>query len=188
MELGPRFIVAGNRRGDRGRRLPAAFPWLEVPVGTVRPPSGLGPAQRPQLIPAPLAGRRRQPSATSSSWPAMPRPAARPAACPQTSMPRSRCSTRPAPTLASSAAAIPTSQTSASWDGSCSSAGLLRLCVRRLARACWALLTISDGSEPAAQLFRVAYDAQAAAEEVSRRGLPSDVYRAATIRTGRFVR
>jgi putative phosphoesterase len=54
--------------------------------------------------------------------------------------------------------------------------------------ACWALLTISDGSEPAAQLFRVAYDAQAAAEEVSRRGLPSDVYRAATIRTGRFVR
>jgi putative phosphoesterase len=54
--------------------------------------------------------------------------------------------------------------------------------------ACWALLSLTDGSEPEAQLFRVAYDAQAAAEEVSQRGLPSDVYRAATIRTGRFVR
>ena len=36
--------------------------------------------------------------------------------------------------------------------------------------------------------MRAAYDAQAAAEEVSARGLPGDVYRAATIRTGRFVR
>jgi putative phosphoesterase len=54
--------------------------------------------------------------------------------------------------------------------------------------ACWALLTVSEGEEPEAQLHRVAYDAQDAAEEVSRRGLPSDVYRAATIRTGRFVR
>jgi putative phosphoesterase len=54
--------------------------------------------------------------------------------------------------------------------------------------ACWALLTVSDAEEPRAELFRVPYDAQAAAEEVSLRGLPSDVYRAATIRTGRFVR
>ena len=54
--------------------------------------------------------------------------------------------------------------------------------------ACWALLTVAEGLEPEAQLRRVAYDAQAVAEEVSGRGLPSDVYRAATIRTGRFVR
>jgi putative phosphoesterase len=54
--------------------------------------------------------------------------------------------------------------------------------------ACWALLEVGDGKEPAASLKRASYDAQAAAEEVSERGLPSDVYRAATIRTGRFVR
>jgi hypothetical protein len=54
--------------------------------------------------------------------------------------------------------------------------------------ACWALVTIAEGSEPTAELRRATYDAQAAAEEVSARGLPSDVYRAATIRTGRFVR
>jgi putative phosphoesterase len=54
--------------------------------------------------------------------------------------------------------------------------------------ACWAMLTLSEAAEPEAQLHRVAYDAQAAAEEVSQRGLPSDVYRAATIRTGRLVR
>jgi predicted phosphodiesterase len=54
--------------------------------------------------------------------------------------------------------------------------------------ACWALLTLDDGGEPQAELFRTPYDAQAVAEEVSLRGLPSDVYRAATIRTGRFVR
>lgn len=54
--------------------------------------------------------------------------------------------------------------------------------------ACWGLLTLAEGEEPEAQLFRVAYDAQAVAQEVSARGLPSDVYRAATIRTGRFVR
>jgi putative phosphoesterase len=54
--------------------------------------------------------------------------------------------------------------------------------------ACWALLTLADGEEPSAELFRPAYDAQAAAEEVSSRGLAGDVYRAATIRTGRLVR
>jgi putative phosphoesterase len=54
--------------------------------------------------------------------------------------------------------------------------------------ACWALLEIAPGSEPEARLQRPAYDAQAAALEVSERGLPGDVYRAATIRTGRFVR
>jgi putative phosphoesterase len=54
--------------------------------------------------------------------------------------------------------------------------------------ACWAMLTMRAGGEPEVQLERAAYDAQAAAEEVSQRGLPGDVYRAATIRTGRFVR
>ena len=54
--------------------------------------------------------------------------------------------------------------------------------------ACWALLSIDDEEEPSARLMRAAYDAQAAAQEVSDRGLPGDVYRAATIRTGRFVR
>ena len=75
--------------------------------------------------------------------------------------------------------------------------------------ACWAMLTIpdqpastdgaaddeeddpysvSDAATPEAQLFRPAYDASAAAEEVAARGLTGDVYRAATIRTGRLVR
>jgi putative phosphoesterase len=56
------------------------------------------------------------------------------------------------------------------------------------ASACWALLTLDDEAEPTAELFRPAYDAQAVADEVSQRGLAGDVYRAATIRTGRFVR
>src|SRR3990170_376484 len=58
------------------------------------------------------------------------------------------------------------------------------------AAACWALLTVPDGddAEPSAELFRPAYDAAAAAEEVAARGIPGDVYRAATIRTGRLVR
>jgi predicted phosphodiesterase len=54
--------------------------------------------------------------------------------------------------------------------------------------ACWALLTAEAGQEPSARLMRPTYDALGAAQEVSDRGLPSDVYRAATIRTGRFVR
>lgn len=54
--------------------------------------------------------------------------------------------------------------------------------------ACWAILDVDDAGEPHAELCRSSYDAQAVAEEVSARGLPSDVYRAATIRTGRFVR
>lgn len=73
--------------------------------------------------------------------------------------------------------------------------------------AAWALLTIpdepaaanpdadedddesvTDTAAPTAQLFRAKYDANAAAEEVAARGLPGDVYKAATIRTGRLVR
>jgi len=65
----------------------------------------------------------------------------------------------------------------------------------------WAMLTIPDATEdaddgdepfdaamPEASLLRAKYDAETAAEEVSARGLPGDVYRAATIRTGRLVR
>lgn len=52
----------------------------------------------------------------------------------------------------------------------------------------WALVTLADGEEPTAELHRTAYDAQRVADEVSARGLVGDVYRAATIRTGRFVR
>ena len=55
------------------------------------------------------------------------------------------------------------------------------------AGAAWALLTV-DGDELAAELMRTPYDPVPAADEVSARGLPGDVYRAATIRTGRFVR
>ena len=45
-----------------------------------------------------------------------------------------------------------------------------------------------DMAMPEAQLFRAKYDFDAAAEEVSARGLPGDVYRAATIRMGRLIR
>lgn len=54
--------------------------------------------------------------------------------------------------------------------------------------AAWAMLTIDDDGEPTATLHRTPYDAQKVADEVSARGLPGDAYRAATIRTGRFVR
>ncbi len=53
---------------------------------------------------------------------------------------------------------------------------------------CWGLLDMAEGEDPAAELFRTAYDPHPAAEEVAARGLPGDVYRAATIRTGRFIR
>jgi diadenosine tetraphosphatase ApaH/serine/threonine PP2A family protein phosphatase len=54
--------------------------------------------------------------------------------------------------------------------------------------ACWAMLTLPESGEPEAELHRASYDPNPAAEEVSARGLPGDVYRAATIRTGRYVR
>jgi putative phosphoesterase len=54
--------------------------------------------------------------------------------------------------------------------------------------ACWAMLTLEEGGDPSVSLHRASYDPTPAAEEVSERGLPGDVYRAATIRTGRFVR
>jgi putative phosphoesterase len=56
------------------------------------------------------------------------------------------------------------------------------------ADAAWALLTFEPDGTIAADLRRASYDPLPVAEEVGARGLPGDVYRAATIRTGRFVR
>ena len=53
--------------------------------------------------------------------------------------------------------------------------------------AAWALLSVT-GDDVSAELHRATYDPVPTAEEVSARGLPGDVYRAATIRTGKFVR
>jgi putative phosphoesterase len=55
------------------------------------------------------------------------------------------------------------------------------------AGAAWALITV-DGDEVGAELRRAPYDPLPTADEVGARGLPGDVYRAATIRTGRLVR
>ncbi len=55
------------------------------------------------------------------------------------------------------------------------------------AGAAWALITV-DGDDVSAELRRAAYDPLPTADEVTARGLPGDVYRAATIRTGRLVR
>ena len=53
--------------------------------------------------------------------------------------------------------------------------------------ATWALLDIVDGNVEA-EIKRVPFDALAAADAVAARGLAGDVYRAATIRTGKLVR
>lgn len=53
--------------------------------------------------------------------------------------------------------------------------------------ASWALIEI-DQEEVKAEIKRTSYDFMAAANAVSARGLPGDVYRAATIRTGKLVR
>ncbi len=53
--------------------------------------------------------------------------------------------------------------------------------------AAWALLEI-DGDEVRTDLRRSAYDTQLVSDELSRRALAGDVYRAATVRTGRYVR
>jgi UDP-2,3-diacylglucosamine pyrophosphatase LpxH len=53
--------------------------------------------------------------------------------------------------------------------------------------ASWALIEIDDESVTA-EIHRTNYDVMAASNAVSARGLPGDVYRAATIRTGKLVR
>ena len=53
--------------------------------------------------------------------------------------------------------------------------------------ASWARLDINDG-EVQAEIRRTEFDALAVADAISARGLPGDVYRAATVRTGKLVR
>ena len=51
----------------------------------------------------------------------------------------------------------------------------------------WAMLEI-DGEDVRCDLRRTPYDTRPVSDELSARGLPGDVYRAATVRTGRLVR
>jgi hypothetical protein len=53
--------------------------------------------------------------------------------------------------------------------------------------ASWALVTL-DGETASAEIRRTEFDALAVANAISARGLPGDVYRAATVRTGKLVR
>jgi predicted phosphodiesterase len=53
--------------------------------------------------------------------------------------------------------------------------------------ASWALVDI-DGDNVTAEIKRTEFDALAVANAISARGLPGDVYRAATVRTGKLVR
>ena len=53
--------------------------------------------------------------------------------------------------------------------------------------ASWALVTL-DGDEVTAEIRRTEFDVMTAANAISARGLPGDVYRAATVRTGKLVR
>jgi len=53
--------------------------------------------------------------------------------------------------------------------------------------ASWARIDIEDG-EIKAEIKRTEFDALAVANAISARGLPGDVYRAATVRTGKLVR
>ena len=53
--------------------------------------------------------------------------------------------------------------------------------------ASWALVTL-DGESVTAEIRRTEFDALAVANAISARALPGDVYRAATVRTGKLVR
>ena len=53
--------------------------------------------------------------------------------------------------------------------------------------ASWAMVTI-EGAEVAAEIRRTEFDVLSVANAISARGLPGDVYRAATVRTGKLVR
>jgi putative phosphoesterase len=53
--------------------------------------------------------------------------------------------------------------------------------------ASWALVDIHEG-DVTAEIKRTEFDALAVANAISARGLPGDVYRAATVRTGKLVR
>ena len=53
--------------------------------------------------------------------------------------------------------------------------------------ASWAMVDIHEGNVTA-EIKRTAYDVLSVANAISARGLPGDVYRAATVRTGKLVR
>jgi predicted phosphodiesterase len=53
--------------------------------------------------------------------------------------------------------------------------------------ASWALIEV-DGDEVRAEIHRTEFDTLTVATAISDRGLPGDVYRAATVRTGKLVR
>ncbi|TAL06158.1 MAG: metallophosphoesterase [Chloroflexota bacterium] len=53
--------------------------------------------------------------------------------------------------------------------------------------ASWALVTL-DGETVTSEIRRTEFDTMAVANALSERGLPGDVYRAATVRTGKLVR
>jgi putative phosphoesterase len=53
--------------------------------------------------------------------------------------------------------------------------------------ASWAMVDIHEGNV-SAEIKRTPYDVLAVANAISARGLPGDVYRAATVRTGKLVR
>jgi putative phosphoesterase len=53
--------------------------------------------------------------------------------------------------------------------------------------ASWALITVDD-DDVTAEIRRTPFDALAVSNAISARGLPGDVYRAATVRTGKLVR
>jgi putative phosphoesterase len=53
--------------------------------------------------------------------------------------------------------------------------------------ASWAMVSV-EGTDVDAQIRRTEYDVLSVANAISARGLPGDVYRAATVRTGKLVR
>jgi putative phosphoesterase len=53
--------------------------------------------------------------------------------------------------------------------------------------ASWAMVNVT-GDEVTAEIMRTPFDSLAASDAISARGLPGDVYRAATVRTGKLVR
>ena len=53
--------------------------------------------------------------------------------------------------------------------------------------ASWARIDVTDGAVTA-EIRRTEFDTIAVANAISARGLPGDVYRAATVRTGKLVR
>jgi putative phosphoesterase len=53
--------------------------------------------------------------------------------------------------------------------------------------ASWAIVEIADGAVTA-EIRRTEFDVMSVANAISARGLPGDVYRAATVRTGKLVR